>query len=347
MDEIKETNQEQEEQTVRYLKNKSEHKPRISRRLFLFLTAFIIVAFIFIFKNGTVVQVSNNDTLLGRVFNFFATASDIPKKDTIDAAIFGLRGKDDPNGGLLADTIIIFRYQKETKRAALISIPRDLYVEMTGFNRKEKINFAYELGEKQKAGGGLEYAKKIIGNICGLNIDYAISVDFSAFEKIIDQLNGIDVTLAQDFSEPNQWGEINFHLPKGVNHLDGQTALYYVRSRFSSNDFDRARRQQDIILATKEKALTLGILTNPFRVYNLTKILMEHIQSDFGLNEMITLVKIANQINSAEITRKVFDISSGSLYSTYAGKNYILLPKNNDFNLLKNSCRNIFENQSK
>ena len=267
------------------------------------------------------------------------------EKKTVDVVVFGLRGKNDVNGGLLTDTIMLLRYDKEKKRVALISIPRDLYVEMPGFGKKEKINFAYELGEKRGKGEGLKYAKEVVGDICGLNADYAIAVDFAAFEKVIDQLGGIDITLEKNFSEPNQWGGMIFYLPKGNNHLSGEKALYYVRSRFSTNDFDRARRQQDVLTAVKDKALTLGILSNPFRVYGVAKTLAEHVQTDFGINETIDMITIVKETRGSVPIRKVFDISKdGLLDSSYVNGSYILLPKNNDFDSLKNACQNVFEN---
>lgn len=334
----------QEEQAIKYLDDKLGNKPR-KRRFYLIIFAVLLAAFLlFIFKSGANFQVLNNDSLFARALNFFGL-SRAEEKKTIDVVIFGLRGKDDVNGGLLTDTIMMLRYHKEQKRAALISIPRDLYVEMPGLGKKEKINFAYELGERRGKGEGLKYAKDVVGGICGLSADYAIAVDFAAFEKIIDQLGGIDVTLEKSFSEPSQWGGINFYLPKGNNHLNGEKTLYYVRSRFSTNDFDRARRQQEILLAVKDKALTLGVLSNPFRVYNIMKTLAEHVQADFGINEMIDMLATVKEMYGNDMLGKVFDTSNeGLLYSSSVDGSYILLPKNNDFDLLKNACQNVFEN---
>lgn len=321
------------------MENNQEQPVNNKKRAWVWLAMLAAVLFLFfLLKAGAKFEIFGNASLFG-LFN----QNEEQEKNTINTVIFGLRGKDDPNGGLLTDTIMLVRYHTEQNRAALISIPRDLYVEMPGLRRKEKINFAYELGEKQKQGGGLEYAKQLAGGVCGLNVDYAVAVDFAAFEKIVDQLGGIDVTLEKDFSEPSQWGGINFYLPAGKNHLDGQTALYYVRSRFSTNDFDRARRQQEILLAIKEKAFSLGILTNPFRVYNISKTLAEHVHVDFGINEMITLINIANRVSNNDLIKKTFNTSeNGLLYSTFVESNYVLLPKNDDFNLIKNACQNVF-----
>lgn len=333
----------QEERAIKYFEDKLGNKPH--KRRFYVISVVLLAAFLFFtFKSGANFQVFGDESLFARTMNFFGL-SKAEEKKTIDVVILGLRGKNDMNGGLLTDTLMVFRYNKEQKRVALISVPRDLYVEMPGLGKKEKINFAYELGGKRGEGEGLKYAKEVVGGVCGLNADYAIAVDFAAFEKVIDQLGGIDIVLEKNFSEPNQWGGMNFYLPKGKNHLSGEKALYYVRSRFSTNDFDRARRQQDVLTAVTDKALALGILSNPFRVYNIVKTLAEHVQTDFGINEMIDMIMIAKETRGNAPIRKVFDTSKdGLLDSSYVNGSYILLPKNNDFDLLKNACQNVFEN---
>jgi len=202
----------QEEQAIKYLENKLGNKPR-KRRFYLISSVLLAVFVFFMFRSGANFQVFGDESLFARTMSFFGM-SRAEEKKTVDVVVFGLRGKNDVNGGLLTDTImllrydkekkrVLLRYDKEKKRGALISIPRDLYVEMPGFGKKEKINFAYELGEKRGKGEGLKYAKEVVGDICGLNADYAIAVDFAAFEKVIDQLGGIDITLEKTFS-PNR-----------------------------------------------------------------------------------------------------------------------------------------------
>lgn len=114
-------------------------------------------------------------------------------------------------------------------------------------------------------GGGIDMAEKVISKITGIYIDKTVVFDFSAFKEIVDAVGGIDIYLEKPFKESSQWG-YEFSLPAGNNHLNGEQALYYVRSRYSTNDFDRARRQQEVIIAIKNKALTLGFLTNPLKI---------------------------------------------------------------------------------
>jgi LCP family protein required for cell wall assembly len=275
-----------------------------------------------------------------------------PEKDPdrTNILLLGLRGAGDDNGGLLTDTIILLSVKKSTNQVAMISIPRDLYVVMPqapGQKNilKEKINFAYALGEERKAGGGLVYSKAVVSRVTNLYIDYAISADFTAFREIVDILGGIDVTLEAPFSEKAQFAkEFIVDLPAGENHLDGETALFFVRSRYSTSDFDRARRQQQVLMAIKNKALSLGILLNPVKVIELLNSLGRHVKTDMQLGEINDFISIAGKINSENIRRTVFDNApEGLLYASTTEKGaYILLPVGDNFEKIQAACKNIF-----
>jgi len=282
-------------------------------------------------------------------------ASDAPKiekdPDRINILLLGLRGVGDDNGGLLTDTMMILSLKKSTGQAAMISVPRDLYVKMPVLAGKktepikEKINFAYALGEETKSGLGLVFSKAVVSNVTGLFIDYAASVDFTAFKEVVDILGGVDIYLDKPFAETSQFAkEILLELPAGKNHLDGNTALYFVRSRFSTSDFDRARRQQKVLLAVKEKALSLGVLLNPVKIFELLGTLGRHVKTDMGVSEMNDLLNLANNLDIKKINQKVFDATpEGLLYQTTSEKGlYILLPVGENFDKIREASKNIF-----
>lgn len=274
-------------------------------------------------------------------------ATPAPDSDRINILVLGLRGEDDDNGGLLSDSMMIISFKKSTGQVALISIPRDLYVKMPGENYKEKINFAYALGYEKKggAGGGLLYSKIAVSRVTGLNITHAISVDHAAFKEIVDILGGVDIYLDRPFSEKTQFAqEMLIDLPAGKNHLDGTTALYFVRSRFSTSDFDRARRQQMVLLAVKEKALSLGILSNPVKIYQLLESLGRNVRTDMSLSDIKNLMDLAQNVDSRKIKHKVFDTTpEGLLYETHTENGtYILLPMGDNFDKIQEACKNIF-----
>lgn len=260
--------------------------------------------------------------------------------------LLGYRGPDDPNGGLLTDTIIILSIEKSTNQAALISVPRDLYIKIPGTNLQEKINYAYAYGELEKGGQGLLYAKVAIAQVTGLYIDNFVLVNFEAFKELVDALGGITVHLDKPFKEDAQFSkEIIIDLPAGENYLNGDEALYFVRSRYSTSDFDRARRQQQVILAVKDKALSLGVLTNPVKVFSLLEVFGNNVKTDLSLSDIKNLIKLYPQINFSTIKQKVFDTSSqGFLYSSQAENGaYILLPVGGSYAKIQEACQNIFD----
>ncbi len=263
--------------------------------------------------------------------------------DRINILLLGIRGENDPHGGLLADMIMLVSTRKDDGRVALVSIPRDLYVEIPGHGRKERINFAYAKGEEiERGGGGVLLSKRVVSEVTGVYIDHAISVDFFAFKEAVDVLGGIDVYVPNDFRESTQW-TYEFYIPKGWNQMDSETALYYVRSRYSTSDFDRARRQQDVLLAIKDRILSLGVLGNPAKIFNFLDIIGRHVRTDMDSDAMRELTRIISRKDIRVVTRKVFDTSpDGFLQSTTIGGAYVLLPAEGNFDAIQNFVINIF-----
>lgn len=268
------------------------------------------------------------------------------EEDRINFLILGIRGADDPNGGLLADTIMVASIERAANKLALISIPRDIYTYLPGVKDKYKINDAYAIGEQIEWGkGGLELSKKTVEEITGLDIHFAISVNFEAFEELIDTLGGVTVYVPRDFHETAQWEGQDFFVPKGYQTMDGETALLYVRARYSTSDFDRARRQQDVLLGIKNKALNLGILANPLKLNKILDIVGDNVRMDMNIGELNKSIGIITEAETDEIIRKVFDTTeAGLLEETHTeGGMYILLPAGGNFNKIHEACENIFD----
>jgi len=266
--------------------------------------------------------------------------------DRLNVLVLGIRGVGDPNGGLLSDTIMVLSFEPQTGNVALISIPRDLYVKVPHQNYKHKINETYVLGvvdEDWKK--GLEYSKTVVSEVTGLDIHYATSVDFKAFKEIIDILGGVTITLAQPFAERNQFEEGVIELPEGRQLIDGKTALLFVRARFSSNDFERAKRQQQVLIAVKDKIFGLGILSNPLKIISIFDSLGNHVKTDAELWEIQEIAIAFKKIGTSNIKRKVFDTSeAGLLYASRDDNgSYILLPEGDNFDKMQKVCQDIFK----
>jgi polyisoprenyl-teichoic acid--peptidoglycan teichoic acid transferase len=266
--------------------------------------------------------------------------------DRLNILILGIRGVDDPNGGLLTDTIMVVSIEPKTAKAALISIPRDLYIDIPYQDNKNKINEAYVDGIKNSDWkNGLKYSKKAVFDVTGMDIHYAASVDFKAFKEIIDTLGGVKITLDKPFSEKNQFEEGVISLPAGTQTIDGDTALLFARARFSTSDFDRAKRQQQLLLGVKDKAFSLGVVYNPAKIISILNSLGNHVKTDAELWEIQELASLSRKIEIKDVRKKVFDTSEeGLLYASRdANGSYILLPEGGNFDKIKEVCKNIFE----
>lgn len=269
----------------------------------------------------------------------------------INILLLGMRGNNMAGGGLLADSIMVAMVKPKENKVALISIPRDLWVNYPGTSNQGKINSVHALFEEKGEGKGMEAMKQIVDDITGQPIHYAVTLDFKGFRELVDTVGGVDVFLDNPFSEPTQFeGEnaLNFSLPAGKNHIDGPKALFFVRARYASSDFDRAKRQQQVLIALKDKLLSLGTLADFGKVNNILNVLGEDVRTDMDISEMKKFFNLANSMQNPQIKQKVFDTSEeGLLYSTKAdtpeGKTYVLLPVGGNYDKIREVCRNIFQ----
>lgn len=259
------------------------------------------------------------------------------EKERLDILVLGIRGKNDPDaaaaGAYLTDTIMVFSYDKLTNKTSVISIPRDLYIKI--YNKHEKINAAYS--EALAHNEGLDYVKTLVSQVSGIYIDHAVVIDFSSFEKIIDELGGVDIVLDKPFTEKTQWG-YEFNLLTGSNHLNGKNALYYARSRYSTNDFDRARRQQQIIFALKSKLSKIKFFTDPTKVFLIFNTIRNNTQTDIGLWDMKNLILLTDKINGRTV-HQVISVEN-LLYQTTINGAYALLPNGDNFDGIKQFFQN-------
>lgn len=261
----------------------------------------------------------------------------MPEKeaDRMDILVLGIRGENDPDadsgGPLLTDSIQIFSYNKITKKSSLVSLPRDLYIKVHD-DKKDKLNSAYEYGLAHSP-NSLDFIKNKFSQISGVYIDEVVVFDFSSFKDIVDALGGIDVTLAAPFSESQQWG-YKFSLPAGLNHLNGQDALYYSRSRYSSSDFDRSRRQQQVIFAIKDKLLKLNFLSDPVKSFSILNLIRSDVKTTIGIWNIKQYIDMANNIKFEEMKRSVISTDNLLLEGRENGA-YVLLPKSGNLSEIK------------
>lgn len=333
-------------------------EPKKKSKKWVILTLIILILIIptfYIFKTGFAFSkiITIKNIAWEKIFGKLPSSEYIPLKDEdrVNALLLGMRGEDDPDvGALLSDGIILISFKKSTGQVALISIPRDLYLQMPGETKYEKINTAYAIG-LGKYDNGLDYAKKTIAYVTGLHIDYSAVINFEAFKDIIDILGGVTIYLNEPFIENKQWlcdeNRENcsvFKVDAGEQTLNGEKALLYARSRFSSDDFDRARRQQQILLALKNRLFSLGILADPLKISGILDILSKNIKTDVSPWEVPSLIELAKKADTDNIKTKVFENSEqGLLYETIINGIYVLLPTEGNFSKIREAGQNIFD----
>lgn len=277
-------------------------------------------------------------------------------------------------GSMLTDTIILISLGKSTKDAVIISLPRDLWVQSQNGGRM-KINELYgSYGGKE--GTGSEEILQAVQAVLGVPVHYYAVINFALFEELITTLGGIDVpveTSFEDFEYPIEGKEMDTcgrsdkeitemeakdysypaifpcryeHLTfvKGLTKMDGELALKYSRSRHGNNgegtDFARAKRQQNVILAVKQKALSTQTLLDFTKIKSLFELYAKNVDTNVDLSSLRFFYTLGESVGFNTTRTLVLDDSSeseqgGLLYAPtdttlYRGK-YVLIPKTGDY----------------
>ena len=246
----------------------------------------------------------------------------------------------------LTDTIITASVDPINKKLALISLPRDLRVK-TGNNAFGKINSVYSGAERREEGSGPQAIKSKVEEILGVPVHYFVKVDFQGLVKLVDEVGGITVDVPKALNDPfypnEKLGYDPFSIDAGVQQLDGDTALKYARSRQTTSDFDRAARQQLVLLAIKEKALSLGTLSNPAKLTGIINILGNHVRMDLSLSELQRLFELVKDIQIDDITNQVIDNSPTGPLKSINDSGYYLVPKTGDYKEIQRIAQNAFQ----
>jgi anionic cell wall polymer biosynthesis LytR-Cps2A-Psr (LCP) family protein len=269
--------------------------------------------------------------------------------------------------------VIFVSIDPKNKKTTLISIPRDVWIA----DLNAKINAAYTYGEEKQKGGGLKTSKTTVSKFLNQPIDYGFKIDFDGFVKSVDMMGGLDLTVDRtfdDYAYPITGKEIDpcglaeteiaslsaqlasgsateldsfpcryehLHFDKGETHMNGITALKYVRSRHAmgpeGSDFARSKRQTKVITAFKEKIFSVGTFLNPVKVISLMEILKSSIDTDIKQEEYADFVKLFKKMQHAKIesialdtgdeSEKRFGLLDNPPPSSQYGNQWILAPR--------------------
>jgi polyisoprenyl-teichoic acid--peptidoglycan teichoic acid transferase len=244
-----------------------------------------------------------------------------------------LMGVDNRPGQRVArtDTIMLLTIDPKTGSAGMLSLPRDMLVPVPALNDSVKINTIHVIGEiRNYPGGGPAMLRDTIVDFIGHPIDYYVRVNFDGFRQIIDLIGGVDIQVARDIRDdkfPNEnYGFDPLYIPAGLQHMDGALALKYARVRHIDTDYQRAARQQQVILAVKDKITQPGQLAALLpRLPGLALAMANSVQTDMPMEKAIMLARGLGQMDLANPARAVVDSTMGKT-SLDPVQGYILTP---------------------
>lgn len=324
---------------------------RIPKNKFSFRKHRIFLVLILLALTGLVVFWHNPMASLLLPINVFSKISgvSIAQEDGYtNLLLVGLdRREQDQSPGGLNDTMILASLNPERKRIILTSIPRDLWVPLDS-NYKEKISSAYGYGSVDKV-------LQVVSKVTGLPVHYYVFVDFVGFKKGIDIIGGVDIYVERTFDDyhfPVEGKEDaeneadryeHLHFEQGMQHMDGEMALKYSRSRYAEgpegSDFARGERQKKVILAAKEKAMSLSTLFNPLKLKELYSLFGSSVDTNLTVSEIQKLYDISQDLPLENVVSVTIDHTSGGgkqlLFtpedlSPYNGS-WVLVPTAGDF----------------
>lgn len=237
-----------------------------------------------------------------------------------------------------SDTMILLTLDPQTKTAGILSIPRDMWVAIPGF-KHGKINTAYYLGDAYKMpGGGPALAVKTVESFLGVPINYYAQIDFGAFVRFIDEIGGVKINVPSDITVDllGTGSKTKKKLKAGIQILPGEWALAYARNRYTENgDFDRARRQQQVIMAIRDRVLSLNML--PVLIQKgptLYNEIASGIRTNLTLDQLIKLALLAKDVPEQNIQRGIIDKSNVFFGNSPDGLS-ILIPIPDDIHNLR------------
>ncbi len=252
---------------------------------------------------------------------------DYERKERVNILLLGIDKRPDEFYSR-TDTIILVTIDPNSKTAGMLSIPRDLFVSIPGYD-EDRINKAYWLGDKNNyPGGGPALAMKTVQYNLGVPVHFYAQIDFKGFEKIVDTLGGIDIYAPQTIDDPkfpdSNYGYDPFYIEEGAHTLNGHDAMRYARTRATRGaDFARAKRQQQVLLAIRDKALRIGIIP---KIPELWNTMSGTIETDLQLVDILELAQLADEINVDDIQNMVIDSNMTIDYTVPDTGARVLLP---------------------
>ncbi len=248
-----------------------------------------------------------------------------PLRNTRNFLIIGLDRRPDGTGPSLADSLVVVVLDERSAHVGLISIPRDLYVDIPD-SGTDRINTVYQVAKRTKR-EPLALMSRVVADTLKLPIEHALALDLGVFERAVDAVGGVEVSvpcaIRDNFVDTRaEGGRRMLDLDVGLHHLDGVTAAMYVRSRHGRSDFHRARRQQAVLLGVQHALAGVGVLKLP----ELWSAFESSVESDMRRIELLALARRALSLDASRLHGVVIGHDHVQGLRTPEGKS-VLLPK--------------------
>lgn len=228
------------------------------------------------------------------------------------------------------DTMMLVSLDPASSSIGILSIPRDLYVEVPGYSQLQRVNSPMVLGELRQPGTGPQLAMQTVQYNLGIRIHDYVVIDFNAFIRIIDLIGGLDIDIPYSISDtlyPDMnYGYDPFYIRAGFQHLDGATVLKYARTRHGDNDFVRAQRQQLVLYALRDRVLSPDLLPQLIiQSPSLLGAVKDGLYTGLTLDQLIQLALYLKDISPDRIRTGVINEQYTIGYSTPQGAS-VLVP---------------------
>lgn len=252
-------------------------------------------------------------------------------RERVNILLLGIDERESEEGPWRTDTMLVVSVDPLTKSAGMLSIPRDLWVPIPGYG-EGRINTANYLGDAYDyPGGGTALAMRTMQYNLGVPVHYYVRIDFQGFVELINLIGGIDVYVQHEINDPTypdaHYGYDPLYVPAGWVHMDGELALKYARTRHSGRgDFDRAQRQQQVLMAILDKVTRLNLLPQLLpQAPQMWQTLSSSVQTDLTPDQIVRLANLATQIPKENIRTAVIDENYTQMWETPDGQQ-VLVP---------------------
>lgn len=256
------------------------------------------------------------------------------EQEPINILLLGIDQRPGEKGSYRTDTMILVNIDPKTGNIGMLSMPRDLWVTVpTALPRETRINSAHFIGDSDPnyEGDGPTLAKETVSLFMGQPVHYYVRINFEGFRALLEEIGCLDIDVPYTIDDPefpnDSYGFDPFFIEAGQYCMDADTVLKYARTRHQDTDFGRMRRQQQVLVAVKDKVLSTDELPRLIsRMPALLSALSDSLQTDMPMSQQITLANLARKLNTDNVRQLLIDGSMVEATILNSGA-YVLMPK--------------------